>query len=506
MRNYMGRFVAGGDNRRLGPSLALAFVTALCLGISSQVWAVSGVISSNATWSGTVNMTGDVVVSSGVLLTIEPGTEVIVAASPDNSLGSFASQSELIISGSLSCGGDGSEVEFHSDATTPAPGDWHGIQYTSDETLGIANTIIRHADYAFSANTDGLAHLLGVTFEDCANRVISIGGAPFSCFVRDCTVDVLDGSGIEIVTSSYGITVMENTVTGSSTATAGIVVNTTGGDVVLADNIVSDFSASPGIWLKNGATVSIGNDVSDCLTGVQVNDGLHYIGDKQEAYNFLHGNGTGLYVICAKPGSCPTTCDLEVYVRNTRINGNTDGAVIAKTDAVDMGVANDQGENQFINNSNKCIRNTSSCGTISARGNEFGTCNTPGCTEGSVDIAQWVPAGGCGGGCGHCDPPDQGAPTMPQHQNALLGNVPNPFNPVTSIQYSIGTPDETMITIYNVAGEQVRSVDLGRRSSGHHVWEWDGHGDRGEALGSGVYFIRLTVGSFSATRKAIMLK
>jgi flagellar hook assembly protein FlgD len=63
-----------------------------------------------------------------------------------------------------------------------------------------------------------------------------------------------------------------------------------------------------------------------------------------------------------------------------------------------------------------------------------------------------------------------------------------------------------MITIYNVAGEQVRSVDLGRRSSGHHVWEWDGHGDRGEALGSGVYFIRLTVGSFSATRKAIMLK
>jgi flagellar hook assembly protein FlgD len=61
------------------------------------------------------------------------------------------------------------------------------------------------------------------------------------------------------------------------------------------------------------------------------------------------------------------------------------------------------------------------------------------------------------------------------------------------------------LKIYNVAGQLVRSFD-GVGSASLNVVTWDGRDNGGDEVSSGVYFYRLTAGSFSATEKMVMMK
>jgi len=78
---------------------------------------------------------------------------------------------------------------------------------------------------------------------------------------------------------------------------------------------------------------------------------------------------------------------------------------------------------------------------------------------------------------------------------------PNPFNPVTRIRYAIPADGFVELSIYDVRGGVVETLVSGERDAGEHTVEW-----RANGAASGVYFYRLTVGSFSATRKVILLR
>jgi hypothetical protein len=90
--------------------------------------------------------------------------------------------------------------------------------------------------------------------------------------------------------------------------------------------------------------------------------------------------------------------------------------------------------------------------------------------------------------------------------NGLEQNMPNPFNPVTTIKYSIAHDLDVRLVVYDVAGRRVRSlVDQRQRADVYRI-TWDGTNDRGERVASGMYFYRLVAGKFVSTRKMLLLK
>ncbi len=89
----------------------------------------------------------------------------------------------------------------------------------------------------------------------------------------------------------------------------------------------------------------------------------------------------------------------------------------------------------------------------------------------------------------------------------LLQNVPNPFNPVTTIQYSIpGGGGHVRLQIFDVRGRLVRRLVDGWQPGGRHLATWQGRDDRGREVPTGIYFYRLTLEDKSASRKMLLLK
>ena len=96
-------------------------------------------------------------------------------------------------------------------------------------------------------------------------------------------------------------------------------------------------------------------------------------------------------------------------------------------------------------------------------------------------------------------------------QTMLLPNYPNPFNPETWIPYQLSEAGVVSITLYDVTGSVVRSLDLGHQAAGYYhsrseAAYWDGRNNLNERVASGVYFYRLQAGEFSATRRMLILK
>jgi len=89
---------------------------------------------------------------------------------------------------------------------------------------------------------------------------------------------------------------------------------------------------------------------------------------------------------------------------------------------------------------------------------------------------------------------------------SLEQNVPNPFNPATSISFIVPEPSRTELVVYDVTGAMVRRLVGGVSPAGRHSVNWDGTNNVGEQVSSGTYFYRLTVGKRSTTRKMLLLK
>lgn len=89
----------------------------------------------------------------------------------------------------------------------------------------------------------------------------------------------------------------------------------------------------------------------------------------------------------------------------------------------------------------------------------------------------------------------------------MLGNnFPNPFNPVTTIQYALAEDAPVELRIYNMLGQVVRTLVNERQTIGTYSIRWDGKDDSGLPAASGVYISRLHAGQFSHTRKMVLLK
>ncbi|HIA29290.1 MAG TPA: T9SS type A sorting domain-containing protein [Candidatus Marinimicrobia bacterium] len=89
---------------------------------------------------------------------------------------------------------------------------------------------------------------------------------------------------------------------------------------------------------------------------------------------------------------------------------------------------------------------------------------------------------------------------------ALYQNYPNPFNPVTTILYDLPENAYVNLMIYDILGRSVRSLVSVRQEAGYYSVQWPGKDGAGNLVGAGVYIYHLQAGSYSKTRKMILLK
>jgi hypothetical protein len=88
----------------------------------------------------------------------------------------------------------------------------------------------------------------------------------------------------------------------------------------------------------------------------------------------------------------------------------------------------------------------------------------------------------------------------------LAQNVPNPFNPSTTLRFGLRESAHVTLRIYDAAGRLVRTLVDDHRPAGLYDKAWDGRDAAGRASASGVYFCKLVAGRFEETRKIVLLK
>lgn len=88
----------------------------------------------------------------------------------------------------------------------------------------------------------------------------------------------------------------------------------------------------------------------------------------------------------------------------------------------------------------------------------------------------------------------------------LVGSVPNPFNPQTTVHFDLGTPGPAVLGVYDVRGRRVTELLRESLPAGRHQVIWNGRDDQGRAVGSGLYFCRLQAGGTQQMMKMMLVR
>jgi hypothetical protein len=113
-------------------------------------------------------------------------------------------------------------------------------------------------------------------------------------------------------------------------------------------------------------------------------------------------------------------------------------------------------------------------------------------------------------GCRRVEPPtdlasDEELEALPR-VTALHQNVPNPFNPLTTIEFDLAEEGHVTLRIYDISGRMVRALVDDKLPRQRHSILWNATDDRGNPVASGVYLYQLEGEAFTATRKLVVLK
>jgi hypothetical protein len=112
------------------------------------------------------------------------------------------------------------------------------------------------------------------------------------------------------------------------------------------------------------------------------------------------------------------------------------------------------------------------------------------------------------------DPPNLFTPTGVQDEAGAVAavafdlrpNYPNPFNPSTTIQYQVENPSRVAIGVYNISGQLLRTLVDENQEAGPHSITWNGTNSQGQAMPSGVYFVKMKAQSFMHVQKITMIR
>lgn len=316
--------------------LALFLVTSLIMMFIyiPSAMAVSGTLPGDTTWSGTVNVTGDVTVPSGLTLTILPGTTVIISALSDDTGGGIEpTKVELIVQGTLTAVGTlTSRITFTDNAAVPAPQDWHGVRFLpggtgtvsySDlqwgaKTINIDNSSptityndIRNSAGAVYAGNGALPVIRNNTF---LSNGTAIEGNLASPTLEKNLVASSSKTGIKLVGSNS--LVMSNELRGNATA-----INVTSGSPQITNNMIYGNDGTAVSIDSASNTTVLNNTINDNKTGVDV-DATSTATIKNNIITNSKASGNGIRVAV---GGIANISYNDVWNNTINYNGATPG-------------------------------------------------------------------------------------------------------------------------------------------------------------------------------------
>ena len=94
----------------------------------------------------------------------------------------------------------------------------------------------------------------------------------------------------------------------------------------------------------------------------------------------------------------------------------------------------------------------------------------------------------------------------PPENYILRQNYPNPFNGETKIEFELPEESNVILKIYNILGQEIKTVFEGEKEMGNHIFSWQGNDNNGNPIASGVYIYRLSTGNLRQSRKLVLLR
>lgn len=273
---------------------------------------------------------------------------------------------------------------------------------------------------------------------------------------------------------------IENCVFDSNTASqsgGGIIVRQSDPDIVNCLFTNNDADYGGGVYLRySSASIEsctiAHNTVNNSGSGMRVFYGAAEIANTIFAYNT--GDDA---VSCAGGSPLSITC-CDVY-------GNTHDY----SDCISsmLGVNGNISEDPLF------------CGPDS--GNYYLDLNSP-----CLDDPSCGTMGAFGSGCGVIvHTPGGGEPELPRCYS-LSQNAPNPFNPLTTLRFTLPKPGHVTLIIYDISGRRVAELVDENLQAGTFDATWDGRNRAGRQVTSGIYFARMKADGFTAVRKMVLLR
>jgi len=468
---------------------------------------LSGHLSHNETWEGQVRVGGDLTVEEGVTLTINPGTTVKFTAGVDNQAGGVDTNlCELIVEGNLHAYIIGSPKTFSS--TSSNPGSWYGIRVKGEGWVFMDNATVKDAYCGVSFDSANGGCITSCTIKDnlvygirgcaaddldiCSNTIF--GNNSYGVYTEDCSPYIMgnnfpnppQGCAIKAVGDSPErvIVISGNIISmpviecddlreGDTTATKGIVVEYASAQIM--NNVIGGgYYGIIGVGLDS-TTIIKGTSYLDQTLERNVVGLALYSGSKPT----VSGNNISEYrtigVACYE--SYPLLGDS--LISGTGHNSITPGPCSPHYAVYCEGVTD----------------------TIKAEVNWWGESPPdPSWFYGPVDYDPWLTSIGV---------EEHPEASLPDHFT-LSQNYPNPFNPTTIIHYQLPAvsdqPSGVSLKVYNILGQEVRTLVDKKQLPGYYSVEWDGEDSSGRDLASGVYIYRIQAGEFVQSRRMILLK
>jgi hypothetical protein len=450
---------------------------------------LKGIYDENVSLFGPTRLLGDISIAYMKHLFVRPGADVEVGLMDETEGGSDVQRVELNVSGTLRAEGTDIEpIPFKS--MTSGSMNWVGIDMTGCGAVGY----LKHCDvsnairgyYCSGASIpDTIQHS---SFTSCGTAGIYIAGAGGynATYVSNCAASGNGGSGIVIDhcddavidscicnnNTSNGVsllyscsTIKNSTMQGNS---YGIRSDATSGDAPLISHCTASQNSQAGAYFKNTAGKIEYSSLSN---------------------NSLYG------LLCE--GTYTT-----VEVKSNLIASNNIGVKTTSSSYPVLGnVPTQKGMlNSIYGNTNQNVYHGSS-GVLKAERCWWGAVPPPKKFYGNIDYIPYL---------GDDPIPQQESSPKPTDiadvTYSLSDNYPNPFNPMTTIEYSIAEDSHVNLSIYNVNGQVVRTLVSAFQNRSAYRVVWDGKNDNGVSVSSGVYFSRLQASSFVKTKKLVLLR
>jgi len=438
--------------------------------------AISGPVAGD--WSpnhGTYTLNGDISVPSGLSLTIRPGTELVLA-----------SDMKITVTGKAMIGSsDGDPVRlWNAEGTT-----WRGITFLS----ATDSSVLDNCDITGTSQAAITIDSSPVQVLNCRIHGISTGAVPPA-------IDLSTADDVVI----KGNLIANNTSTGNGGAIC--MLNSS---PMIANNVIVNNQGVPtgAILVKNGSNPTlVNNTIANNLCNSTFNSAMFFYNAGGTLINsIIKGTGTN-QIYCFN--STPTVTYSDISSGYTGEGNIQDDPLFLTPSAGDGPTFDGMAACWVLQSSSTCI----DAGSPVADYNDAEDPDNAGSPLFPAQGTLRCDMGAFGGDgnsyyVGNDDPG-----TVPAPAALSLQIAPNPFNPNTTLYYTLNTPGRATMAIYNLRGEKVRTLLDAHSDAGTHSVNWNGLDDRGRPVGSGIYFGNFGVTSdiggdrYTAIKKMILLK